>query len=165
MARLHRRLHAGDADITLDSRRFILDLCEDIRNSMARDLSLSIECNAASVALPLAQAVPLGLIVNELVTNTIKYAFPKGGTGEVRVNFEENAGRLYLTVQDNGVGIQSLVHGSGLGLHLVKQLSMQLDGRLELIPTDKGSTFRLAIPSTRKASSRAFSRPAASTLH
>ena len=98
MSRIHSRLRTGDADVSVDSEEFILGLGEDLQESMARARELVIECSAISRPLSLAQAVPLGLILNELVTNAIKYAFPDGRTGSVRVSLEECGGQLCLTV-------------------------------------------------------------------
>ena len=76
MARVHRRLRAFGQDVSLDSKAFIHELCDDLKASMARNRPISIECHADSNPLYIDDAVPLGLIINELVTNGIKHAFP-----------------------------------------------------------------------------------------
>ena len=76
MARVHRRLHVGDKDVALDSESFVRELCADLKASMARGRPVSIECVAIHRPLPLAHAIPLGLIVTELVTTPLSTHFP-----------------------------------------------------------------------------------------
>ena len=144
MARVHRLLHAGDEVPTVDSECFIGELCHDLETSMACARSISIQSVAVSRQLPAAQAVPVGLIVNELVTNAIKHAYPGGRSGAVRVTLEEEDGNsLLLTVEDDGVGF-ARSHSSGSGQRLVAALAQQLEGRLESKLTDHGCSFRVA---------------------
>jgi two-component sensor histidine kinase len=151
MSRIHNRLRASDADVTVDSEEFILGLGEDLQDSMARARGLTIDCTAVSRPLSLAQAVPLGLILNELVTNAIKYAFPDGRRGSIRVSLEECDDQLSLTVEDSGIGSGPRVQGTGLGRQLTGELAKQLRGRLDEIPTTWGSAYRLTFPCHRAA--------------
>ncbi|MBO0764940.1 MAG: sensor histidine kinase [Hyphomicrobiaceae bacterium] len=145
LARVHGRLRRESDEVCLDSKAFIQELCEDLQVLIARGQPLSIRCSAVSRRLSVAEAIPLGLIVNELVTNAVKYAFPDGRPGTVRVTLEEEAGdRLYLSVEDDGVGLGSgRSQGSGLGLDLVRALAQQLGGKLEVRPASQGGLFRL----------------------
>lgn len=146
MARLHRNLQAAGEGVSLDSERFIFELCEDLKTSMARARPISIESVAVSRQLPVAQALPMGLIVNELITNAIKHAFPAGRSGTVRVSLQDEAqDRLSLTVEDDGVGLDQAQH-NGRGQGLVGALAQQLGGRLECKSTDRGSSYRVAFP-------------------
>jgi two-component sensor histidine kinase len=81
-------------------------------------------------------AIPIGLIVNELVTNSMKYAFPNEKRGEIQISLNEEADRhLRLVVADTGVGMDANAvaesKGTGFGSQLVQLLTMQLNGRLE----------------------------------
>ena len=126
MARLHRLLHADNEVPTIDSERFIAALCQDLETSMACARPISIQCVAVSRQLPVAQAVPMGLIVNELITNAIKHAFPDGRSGTVCVNLgEEDEHRLRLIVEDDGVGFRQ-PKSSGMGQCLVAALASSL---------------------------------------
>ena len=160
MARVHRRLHVGDKDVALDSESFVRELCADLKASMARGRPVSIECVAIRRPLLLAHAIPLGLIVTELVTNTLKHAFPDCRRGTVRVRLEGSNGGLRLTVEDNGTGFEShgRANGRGQGQTLLRALSQQLGGCLEFKSTDRGSTFRLDFPHSEAADSPAPAR-------
>ena len=147
MGRVHRRLRAGDRDVSLDSEVFINELCEDLK-AMLRGRPLWIECNADSSSLAMDQAVS-GLIVNELVTNAIKHAFPDDRTGRIRIGFEALEDQWRLSVEDDGNGFGRRTHGnagSGQGQDLVRGFSRQLGGELQFATTESGTAFRLSIP-------------------
>jgi two-component sensor histidine kinase len=145
MARVHRRLRASGHDVSLDSKAFIHELCDDLKASMARGRPISIECKADSHPLCMDRAVPLGLIINELVTNAIKHAFPDQRPGRIRVGFEAVDEGLVLTVEDDGVGFDDQ-RNVGMGEDLVRGLLGQLGGELRMESTKSGSAFRLSIP-------------------
>ncbi|MCY7330235.1 MAG: sensor histidine kinase, partial [Saprospiraceae bacterium] len=76
-------------------------------------------------------AVPLGLIVNELLTNTLKYAFPNGQKGQVQIKLERKSDNiLHMEVADNGVGKSGVTQGTGFGGQLVALLTRQLSGSM-----------------------------------
>ena len=148
MGRVHRRLRTGDQNVSLDSAAFFSELCNDF-TEIARGRPLLIECTADSCPLSMDQAVQLGLIVNELVTNAVKHAFPDGRAGHIRVGFAALKNQLVISVEDDGVGLDGRVRcdaGMGQGQELVRGLSHQLEGDLEVASTKSGSTFRLSIP-------------------
>ena len=150
MARIHRRLSTEQGEALIDSRRFILDLCDDLGNSMAAGRAVSIECQAVSHPLALLQAVPLGLIVNELATNSLKYAFPEDRPGFVRVRFERRGDQLVLSVTDDGVGSSVTHRGSGMGQQLVTALGQQLGGQVDIRSSDRGTRVTVVFPTADK---------------
>jgi len=145
MACVHRLLRTGNQEVSLDSEAFFHELCGDLKASMARGRPISIECNVNSRPLFMDQAVPLGLIVNELVTNAIKHAFPDSRAGRIRVGLEARKDQLHLSVQDDGTGFDDHCK-VGEGQDLVRGLSRQLGGDLRVESTNSGSTFLLTIP-------------------
>jgi two-component sensor histidine kinase len=145
MARVHRRLRAGGHDLTLDIKAFIDELCDGLKSSMARGLPISIECNADSRPLYMDQAVTLDLIINELVTNAIKHAFPDRRTGRIHVAFTALSDGSRLVVEDNGVGFDER-RSVGIGDDLVRGLARQLGGNLQIQSSTAGTSFRLFIP-------------------
>jgi two-component system, sensor histidine kinase PdtaS len=166
MARVHRRLRADGHGALLDSQTFIRELCDDLKASAARGRPLSIECRADSRPLSMEQAVLLGLIVNELVTNAIKHAFPDGRRGHIRVGFEAIGGRARLAVEDDGVGLVGRAQGAtGMGQELVRGLAHQLGGELEVQSTKSGTSFRLSIPCDTPTPCAPAPEPSARLLH
>jgi two-component sensor histidine kinase len=94
-------------------------------------------------------AVPCGLILNELMSNALKHAFPNGASGEVKVRLRSGSdGRCALCVEDTGVGIPPdlEVHTSkSLGLRLVRSLTQQIRGTFELVKIDTGTRSSFAV--------------------
>jgi len=143
MTRIHGRLCAGNNAGSFDTRAFMQELCDDIRLSVISVRPISIECAAVSHCLPMADAVPLGLIVNELLINAIKYAFPNDRPGIIRARLDKCGAQLCLSVEDNGVGIQNAVQGTGVGLKLVRALAQQLGASFEIKSGTRGTLISI----------------------
>ena len=122
-------------------------LCRDLVASVNNGgTAISIETDIDSALLPTEKAIPIGLIVNELVTNAVKYAFPPNTKGTVWVTFKREPGRLRLTVADDGSGINPQRADSGLGGRLVEGFTQQLGGQLERESGNQGTTVHLILP-------------------
>jgi two-component system, sensor histidine kinase PdtaS len=148
MARVHRRLRAYDQLASLDSRAFIHELCDDLEG-MVGGRPLQIERDADSCSLCMHQAVSLGLVLNELVTNAVKHAFPNGRAGRISVRFEAHNDGFRLLVEDDGVGFGcSAPSGvnSGQGEELVRGLAHELGGDFRIVSSSQGSSCCLSIP-------------------
>jgi two-component sensor histidine kinase len=162
LARVHSRLRPERDHGFLDSGEFMQELCNDLQASIAPGRPLTIECMAVSSPLALAEAIPLGLIVNELVTNAVKHAFPDGRRGTIRVRLERLGERLCLGVDDDGIPLGSgRSEGTGLGLDLVRALAQQLGGRLEIGPIRGSGKFYVEFPGPKARSPQV----AAAMLH
>jgi two-component system, sensor histidine kinase PdtaS len=113
---------------------------------------VSLRLEVEDVALAVDKAIPCGLILNELMTNALKHAFPNGRPGTIRVELARaEHGGLRLAVADNGVGLAPGVDirdSASLGLQLVTMLARQVDGDLE-VDTAQGTRFRLTVPEAR----------------
>lgn len=95
------------------------------------------------VCLEIDRAVPCGLILNELLSNAFKYAFPNDRTGEIRVSLQQWGHTIRLAVDDNGAGLpesRTVIEGKSLGLEIVRALTKQLGGNLE-ITSGEGARF------------------------
>ena len=91
-------------------------------------------------------AIPCGLIINELVTNSLKYAFPQAKAGEIYIKLSDDSKLLNLIVSDNGIGLPpnfNIEEVESLGLQLVYNLTEQLDGNLEILG-NKGTAFKIS---------------------
>ena len=110
-------------------------------------MSIDVE----DVALDLDVAVPCGLVINELLTNALKHAFPEGRSGGVHVSLRREAGgMLALAVADNGIGLPPTVdigNPATLGLRIVRILAVQIRGTLEARSDGGGTTITLVFPS------------------
>lgn len=110
---------------------------------------IEVSFDMDAIALPVEKAIPCGLILNELLTNALKHAFPGGRRGTVTVALHATAGsELTLSVMDDGVGLPSgfaVAECRSLGLHLVSDLAAQLDGRL-VIAGDNGTRASVILP-------------------
>ncbi len=147
MALVHERLYQTEnlADIALSE--YVEQLCADLRTSyLAHSKGVEIEVEVADVSLDVDRAIPCGLIINELVSNAFKYAFPGGNEGTISVHLERvGDGNLELTVSDDGSGIPpdfDLEQPSTLGLQLVSALVVQLKGTIDL---DRSTGTRITI--------------------
>jgi PAS domain S-box-containing protein len=109
---------------------------------------ISVRVNAEKSGLELAKAIPCGLLVNELLTNSLKHAFPEGRSGEIRVTLECEGRRCLLEVTDNGVGVSpevTIENTTSLGLKLVSVLAQQLQGNVHL-DRNGGTRFVISFP-------------------
>jgi two-component sensor histidine kinase len=107
---------------------------------------VSIEVQTCRATLPLDRAVPAGLIVNELVTNSFKYAFgEEGGAIRVACTFDPDIGECSILVEDNGRGMGQVRPG-GLGLTLIQAFANQLGGRIEHHNVEKGTRIEVCFP-------------------
>jgi two-component sensor histidine kinase len=106
-----------------------------------------LKTDIESELLPTDRAIPIGLIVNELVTNAVKYGFPGEASGTVTVTLKRLPGDLRLTVADDGQGLDPRGADSGLGGRLVNRLAQQLGGQVERKSDSRGTTVHLILPS------------------
>jgi two-component sensor histidine kinase len=106
---------------------------------------VNLDLDLEDVKIDINTVVPLGLIVNELVTNSMKYAFPDDECGHIKVELHHEYENIVLRVSDNGVGFPrdlDYKNTNSLGLQLVNNLIIQIDGELEL-DNNQGTTFTI----------------------
>lgn len=128
---VHQKLYQGESLDAIEMKDYFINLSESILDSFGATKKVQIECAMEKLSIDIDTAVPLGLIVNELLTNTLKYAFPDGGVGTVQIKLEKQKdGILHLRVSDNGVGKSGLLKGTGFGGQLIALLTKQLSGSM-----------------------------------
>lgn len=149
MAAIHDQLYQSGDLSQVDFDAYLKGLVDELfRSHRTRTIESELRVDAAT--LPIDQAIPAGLIVNELVSNALEHAFPDGGPGTVAVRFRAGADDATLEVSDTGQGTDALQNGTSLGLRLVRGLARQLRGTLQTRTTD-GVTVTLTFPLTPSA--------------
>ncbi len=128
---VHQKLYQGKDLGAIEMKDYFINLSESILDSFGAHKRVQVECAMDALNVDVDTAVPLGLIVNELLTNTIKYAFPDGRSGKVQIKLTQTAnGNLHMQVSDNGVGKSGTISGTGFGGQLISLLTQQLDGTM-----------------------------------
>ncbi len=137
MALVHEKLYQSSTLSSIDVGDYVKTLCHDLAAASGMEAKgIRIHTAIDAIQIGLETAVPLGLLMNELISNSLKHAFPEGRTGEIRVGLkrlDESTG--LLEIADSGVGYpESALKGrtQSLGLKLIETLSRQLDGELSL---------------------------------
>jgi two-component system, sensor histidine kinase PdtaS len=141
LGRVHEQLQRSDSSAVVDTREFITSLCDDLKLALIASRPITLAVDAESHRVPQVRVVPIGLIINELLTNALKYAFPQDRPAAVAVHFARHDGEFCLTVTDDGVGMtfdHNGREGTGLGQRLVGSMVAQLQGSVDAAP-DSGS--------------------------
>ncbi|HFA47649.1 MAG TPA: sensor histidine kinase [Bacteroidetes bacterium] len=142
MGIIHQKLYQGKNLAAIEMKDYFINLSENILDSFGAENRINVECAMDALELDVDTAVPVGLIVNELLTNALKYAFPENIEGQIKISLKEiEKGKLELKIADNGVGKNILENKkpTGFGTQLVQLLTTQLGGKLEEI--NKGGTI------------------------
>ena len=146
MALIHELLYANDSFKEINMKEYIEQLVNGIARSYiipGRTIYISIACEAISFNLD--KAIPLGLIINEIVTNAFKYAFLKADSGEIKIILKQDNGQHKLTISDNGEGFPADFERrkeKSLGTELIQLLTEQLNGKLK-VETSLGVSYSL----------------------
>ncbi|WP_312160748.1 CHASE3 domain-containing protein [Phenylobacterium sp.] len=149
VGRVHEQLYkAGDAVGAFDAGRYTESLAQDLVGSLGRE-DVSLETEIEHAMLDVKQAAPLALILNELITNALKYGCPADRPSRIRVAFGTD-GELYrLSVADDGDGLPqdfSLSAKKSLGIRAIEALARQLGGRFEIEQPKTGASFAVVFP-------------------
>jgi two-component system, sensor histidine kinase PdtaS len=141
LGRAHERFSLQGRKSIIDLCQFVEDLCNDLRVSVLGPQSILVSNEMEHCYLGMEKALPVGLILNELVTNAIKYAFPENRPGNIRVKLFRQAQQLCVCVADDGIGPSPTQgSGKGSGQRLVRALTSQINGTLEITQGPNGGT-------------------------
>ncbi|MDZ7379986.1 MAG: PAS domain S-box protein, partial [candidate division KSB1 bacterium] len=150
MALIHEKLYQSKNLARVDFAEYARSLTSHLFDSYGVDperIGMEIEINGVELAID--TGISCGLIVNELVSNALKHAFPNGRKGQVTLRLERVNGSYVLSVSDDGVGFPSHLdfrNTESLGLQLVNTLTDQLEGNIELLCNGGGTTFTICFP-------------------
>ncbi len=146
MARVHDLLSKSESAQRVDVATYVTDLCEALRPITENDNRIHMEARVdEGVLIEADAAVPLGIVLTELVTNAVKYAFPAPASGTILLQLQRGKpGHAELVIRDNGIGMLHLREGS-LGYGLVRSLVQQINGDID-IQSDAGLTVTISFP-------------------
>ncbi|MBI4824888.1 MAG: GAF domain-containing protein [Nitrospirae bacterium] len=150
MALIHEKLYQSKSMARIDFQEYIDELVTSLCITYGVNTdTIRPEIHAEGISFDINTAIPCGLIINELVSNCFKHAFPNGRTGGITVSiYPAGEGKFTLTVSDNGIGLPEgldFKKTDTLGLKLVSALAGQLDGSVEVV-RDAGTTFKITFP-------------------
>lgn len=144
MSMIHQKLYRAENLAAIEMKEYFLNLSEYIVDAFGLSNQVKVKLIMEKIELDIDLAIPIGLIVNELITNSLKYAFPNKKEGLINISLSARGDKLHLEVVDDGIGMNTLseVRGTGFGSQLIKLLTEQLDGKMEL-STKKGTTVSI----------------------
>jgi two-component sensor histidine kinase len=149
MALIHESLYRTGDLARFNFARYIDSLCTDLFQSYANGTShIRLHTDLDELAFDIDTAVPCGLILNELLTNALKYAFPDDRPGDIHIGLQAAAGQVTLSVRDTGIGFPADLdfrRADSLGLQLVAMLTEQLRGTITLA-SEGGTAFTVTFP-------------------
>ena len=151
MALLHQRLYQGEQLKDIPMPAYLSELSESLLDAYGLDEDrIRFQTDFDDIALDVDVAVPFGLIANELITNSLKYAFPNEREGVIRLVFKRHTEGVCLEVSDNGIGVnlsngKPVVNSTSFGLELVESLAQKLNGHL-VFSNGQGTKTALIVP-------------------
>jgi len=149
MGLIHQLLYSSDNFASVDLARYASDLAAQVRSTLDRDARIAVE--SSPVRVPLETAIPVGLVLNELLTNALKHGRSADGVCRVTVRVHETPGHVVLEVQDAGPGLPPDFEArrrSSLGQRVMRGLTDQLGGQLSH-RSEGGAHFVLRVPPSR----------------
>lgn len=150
MSIIHHHLYTGDNLSQVDVPKYIDNLCESLLASYNfKKKDIAIHREIGNLALDVSVMIPLGLIINELITNAFKYAFEGRERGNIRVRIKELDGQLLVSVKDDGIGINPEKVKKGFGARLINTFLRKLEAEAETI-SGGGTEVRIAVKRYRK---------------
>lgn len=139
-----RLVHSSESLESVRLGEHLRQLCAQIEQGLFRS-GIRMDCKVADVSIDVDRATSISILVNELVTNALKHAFPGDREGQIRVSLEKSDGGLLLEVADDGVGMNdsARTRSTGLGARLVEAFTKQLGARYEVETGDGGTRHRI----------------------
>ncbi len=154
IATIHEKLYQNDLFTSIEVKSYLNDLLGDIKRTFKQNgKNTTISLEGDEITLNVNQAVPFGILANELITNAFKYAFPEDKSGSINLKVIKEGEEVVFTVKDTGIGLpegfEKMKEGS-LGMSLIFNLADQLNGRINW-KSENGAKFELRfIPSEMK---------------
>jgi two-component sensor histidine kinase len=165
MAQVHDLLSKSESSQRVDVATYVTDLCEALRSMTENDERIRFEAKVEEGILVDADtAVPLGLVLTELITNAVKYAFPSPRSGTILAQAQRSqTGRVEVVIRDDGIGISHFREGS-LGYGLVQSLVKQIRGEID-IRSGAGLTVTISFPDSSQSAAENDAEPGNAPAH
>lgn len=149
MSMIHQKLYQGKSLSHIEMKDYFQNLGNQVIQTYGMEERIVMECDMEVLWVDIDHAIPIGLIVNELLSNALKYAFPGNSKGNICIRMQKRDSQLHLEVADNGIGksVSNESVGTGFGSQLIALLTTQLDGVMNL-SVDQGTlvTFYFQLP-------------------
>jgi len=133
IALVHEKLYKSEDFSEVDINQYFKELSEVIQKTMSQgDTKVDVELNIESIQLPITQAIPCGLLLNEILSNSFKHAFEDRKEGIIKICLSNPADKLILKIQDDGIGLpdnSDIDINKSMGMTLIKTLAKQLDAK------------------------------------
>jgi PAS domain S-box-containing protein len=147
---IYDKLYRSDDFRSISANDYLSNLVKEVSSTFAGDLNVGIDLKIEDLILDSDILFPVGIIINELLSNTYKYAFPGRKNGNIRIFFARKSDRLIeIVFHDNGIGLpDDVISGksAGFGMNLVKLLIKQINGNLQVARND-GTEYIISFPS------------------
>ena len=151
MALIHQNLYREDNISGVNMKSYIPLLADNIFNSYnIQGDKIKIEYEIDELILDVSTVIPIGLVLNELISNALKYAFPNTNSGVLKISLREKSNALLLAVTDDGIGLQNSEAASGFGTKLINSFTRKLEGELT-IKSEKGTSIEILIKNFKRA--------------
>lgn len=144
MALIHEKLYKSDLS-NLELGDYLISLSKEIFDAYNSTNNIDLKINVDTVYVDVDTAIPLALVVNELITNSIKYAFPNGESGTINISLKNLGDNAILTIGDDGIGLpkdMEIEKTNTLGMQLLNNLTKQINAKLTVL-TQKGTNFKI----------------------
>lgn len=143
IAMIHEMLYQNELFSSIEMSDYIKKLVQNIQDTLFQNSAVDVNFDMDTIQLGINQAIPCGLMVNEIITNSFKHAFPSQKTGTITISMKCVDNKVTLMVSDNGVGMEeNLEISESTGMELIRTLSTQLKGKVE-IEKQEGVTFTI----------------------
>lgn len=154
MALVHEKFYQAEELSEINFNEYLEKLCQYLYQSYGDKTDrIDLSVTGDRVGLDMDTAMPCGLLVNEIVSNSYKYAFPGNMKGFIILNLSKDSGSVSLKIHDSGIGMPAdfkIEESESLGMQLIQALTSQLDGELK-VTSDNGTTFEITFPYPKKS--------------
>ena len=146
MSMIHQKLYQTENLSTIDISAYVHEMVQYLKDSFKLDKNIIFTLDIDRIEMNISHSIPLGLIMNEAITNAIKYAFPTHRDGNIKISLKQHEkNKLRLTISDDGIGLQKgfdLSQNNSFGLTLIQGLSEDIGGELS-VKSDSGTTIAI----------------------